>query len=211
MKMSYLDVSKIRICKVLEDNYDIILDEYQKFNFNLTINSSLDRNWELWREANGEVVKQSKEDDTSDTDWDTVVVEPYKKSHSWYGLNVDGTSIWDGAVIAVRDRSGLHPTPIGEEFFTKTFAIMKRYKEVSDIAIARFSANQFIPLHKGYPMLNRVHMGLIVPEGDITFCVGGEKRKWEERKCLAFNDGSEHTAWNNTDIDRVVMIVDVIA
>ena len=31
--MSYLDVSKIEVCKTLEDNYDMILEEYKSFQF----------------------------------------------------------------------------------------------------------------------------------------------------------------------------------
>jgi len=208
--MSYRDTSKIRVCKVLEDNYPTILNEFQEFNFDISVDNGYDANWELWDRDNNYTVKQAEKDNTPDTDWDNVDIQPYKRSHSWYGLNVDGESIWDGVVLAVRDKVSLNSTPIIENFFSQTFNLLKSYKEITSVAIARFPAGRIIPLHRGYPMLIRIHMGLIVPEGDIGFCVKGEKRKWENGKCLAFNDSSEHTAWNNTEVDRINLIVDVL-
>ena len=202
--MNYLDTSKIRVCNILENNYDIILDEYRNFNFNLPTDPSRDINWELWKRSHSKSLDNSRYD-TSDIDWETVTIEPYKKSHSWYGLNVNGMSIWDGIVIAARGKS----TPIGEKFFTNTFNILERYDEIISISLARFPANKVIPLHNGYPILNRIHFPLFVPQGDIGFCVNDECIRWTEGKCIAFNDGSQHRAWNNTKEDRFNLIVDV--
>ena len=33
--------------------------------------------------------------------------------------------------------------------------------------------------------------------------------KWENGKCFAFNDFYEHGGWNNTDYDRIILIVDL--
>jgi aspartyl/asparaginyl beta-hydroxylase (cupin superfamily) len=39
--------------------------------------------------------------------------------------------------------------------------------------------------------------------------VGEETRRWEEGRCLVFDDYFDHEAWNHTDGDRLVLIVDL--
>ncbi|MGH6729441.1 MAG: aspartyl/asparaginyl beta-hydroxylase domain-containing protein, partial [Sphingomicrobium sp.] len=52
------------------------------------------------------------------------------------------------------------------------------------------------------------HLPLIVPP-DCGFRVGNEVRQWEEGKLLAFDDTIEHEAWNRSEADRAVLIIDV--
>lgn len=52
------------------------------------------------------------------------------------------------------------------------------------------------------------HLPLIVPPG-CGFRVGNETREWEEGKLIIFDDSIEHTAWNDSDQDRVVLIFDI--
>jgi aspartate beta-hydroxylase len=54
----------------------------------------------------------------------------------------------------------------------------------------------------------RCHLGIHVPDGDLGIKVGGVTRKWEEGKCLVFDDSLEHEAWNHTKADRIVLILD---
>lgn len=57
----------------------------------------------------------------------------------------------------------------------------------------------------------RCHLGLIIP-GAVPRCgfrVGAETRSWEEGGLLMFCDAHEHTAWNNTQSRRYVMVLDV--
>jgi aspartyl/asparaginyl beta-hydroxylase (cupin superfamily) len=58
----------------------------------------------------------------------------------------------------------------------------------------------------------RVHLGLNIPSGlpDCGLEVGGEQRSWEEGKTIAFCDAHIHSAWNNTDKARYVLILDVL-
>ena len=53
-----------------------------------------------------------------------------------------------------------------------------------------------------------VHLPLIVPEG-CEFRVGGETRQWVEGQAFAFDDTIEHEAWNRSNRDRAVLIIDV--
>lgn len=65
--------------------------------------------------------------------------------------------------------------------------------------------------HKGFTkMVLRVHLGLIIPEGDVGIRVGDTIKKWENGKLLILDDSFEHEAWNNTDKDRVVLMFDIV-
>ena len=66
-----------------------------------------------------------------------------------------------------------------------------------------------LPPHSG--MLNTrliCHLPLIVPDG-CGFRVGGETRRWEDRKALVFDDSVEHEAWNDSGETRVILLFDI--
>jgi aspartate beta-hydroxylase len=54
----------------------------------------------------------------------------------------------------------------------------------------------------------RCHLGIRIPDGDCGLKVGGETRKWEEGRCIVFDDSLEHEAWNHTAQPRIVLIID---
>ncbi len=62
--------------------------------------------------------------------------------------------------------------------------------------------------HVGYQgNFLRCHLGLIVP----THCginVNGDTREWEEGEVVVFDDTYEHFAWNKSDLERVVLLID---
>jgi aspartate beta-hydroxylase len=64
--------------------------------------------------------------------------------------------------------------------------------------------------HRGPTNLRlRCHLGIKVPDGDCAIRVGAQTRRWEQGHCLVFDDYFEHEAWNQTDEDRIVLIVDL--
>ena len=66
-----------------------------------------------------------------------------------------------------------------------------------------------IPPHTGETNARLVvHLPLIVPE-KCTYRVGYEHRQWEVGKILVFDDTLEHTARNDSDELRVVLIFDI--
>jgi beta-hydroxylase len=70
-----------------------------------------------------------------------------------------------------------------------------------------------IPLHRGpYKGVLRCHLGLIVPEpGERCWIeVGGETARWEEGRCLVFDDTYKHQVRNDTDGTRVVLFLDIV-
>ena len=78
---------------------------------------------------------------------------------------------------------------------------------------SRLSGNQYIKPHKGHQgEFLRYHLGLEVPEGDCGLRVVEEDKiyRWEENKSFIFDDRKVHEAWNYTDEDRIVLIIDFI-
>ena len=70
-------------------------------------------------------------------------------------------------------------------------------------------AGSHIPAHTGVTNVRSViHLPLIVPEG-CEFRVGGETRSWVEGRAFAFDDTIEHEAWNRSDRNRAILIIDV--
>lgn len=64
--------------------------------------------------------------------------------------------------------------------------------------------------HKGYTdKVLRCHLGLIVPAG-CGIRVGTESRSWTEGRVFVFDDTVEHEAWNDSDLPRVVLLLDFI-
>ncbi|HVM22476.1 MAG TPA: aspartyl/asparaginyl beta-hydroxylase domain-containing protein [Sphingomicrobium sp.] len=69
-------------------------------------------------------------------------------------------------------------------------------------------AGKHIPPHTGVTNTRAIiHLPLIVPPG-CAFRVGGETREWVEGQAFAFDDTIEHEAWNKSDKDRAVLILD---
>ena len=55
-----------------------------------------------------------------------------------------------------------------------------------------------------------MHLGLIIPEGDLGLRSLEETRGWEEGGVFIFDDRLEHEAWNRTEEDRVVLLIDFV-
>lgn len=65
-----------------------------------------------------------------------------------------------------------------------------------------------IPPHHGSSNVRvTIHLPLIVPEG-CGFRVGGDTRAWVEGTAWAFDDTIEHEAWNDSDVPRIILILD---
>jgi aspartate beta-hydroxylase len=66
-----------------------------------------------------------------------------------------------------------------------------------------------IPAHTGVANTRlTVHLPLIVPPG-CGFRVGAERREWHPGKAFVFDDTFEHEAWNDSDVARAVLILDI--
>lgn len=78
-----------------------------------------------------------------------------------------------------------------------------------NIFFSILKAGSHIPPHTGVTNVRSVvHLPLIVP-GKCEFRVGGETRSWVEGEAFAFDDTIEHEAWNRSERDRAILIIDV--
>jgi aspartate beta-hydroxylase len=50
------------------------------------------------------------------------------------------------------------------------------------------------------------HLGLVI-RPDCALRVGAEVLTWQDGKCLVFDDSFEHEAWNNSDGERIVLLI----
>jgi aspartyl/asparaginyl beta-hydroxylase (cupin superfamily) len=74
---------------------------------------------------------------------------------------------------------------------------------------SRLAPGTTIRPHRGYTdAVLRCHLGLIVPP-DCALKVDGTTVTWEEGRCLLFDDTFEHEAWNHSDQDRIVLLIDI--
>lgn len=89
-------------------------------------------------------------------------------------------------------------------------------KDIVGLKAAMFSvlqAGKVLPPHRGpYKGVLRYHLGIIIPKPE-TQCaieVGGETAHWVEGRSLVFDDSYEHSAWNHSAEDRIVLFVDFV-
>jgi beta-hydroxylase len=74
-----------------------------------------------------------------------------------------------------------------------------------------FLPDTYVIPHNGLPGdWYRLHLGLKIPDGDAGMIIGTEKVEWEEGKCFVWDDRVRHSAWNFTDSDRVILIIDFV-
>ncbi len=75
--------------------------------------------------------------------------------------------------------------------------------------VSKLAPGTHIKPHRGPTNLRlRCHLGITIPAGDCGLKVGGETRRWQEGRCLVFDDSLEHEAWNHTAEPRIVLIID---
>ena len=207
--MNYFDKFKLKIVPQLESNYDIILEDYHNFNYKYQDRLGrfkIDTLFKKWRG----LYEFSLQVDRKNVFLGSTV-KSRKKNFGHYELEVDNKVIWDGIILATKANvfKKFNQTYIGRKYFSNTLSLFKNCEEVITVSIARFPSRRIIPIHKGNRDIVRLHYGVEIPDGDITFTVKGEEKKWENGKCFAFNDFYEHGGWNNTDYDRIILIVDL--
>ncbi len=88
--------------------------------------------------------------------------------------------------------------------------LMRIPNHAPEVVLSVLKAGAHIPPHFG-SVNGRliVHLPLIVPPHCGALCAAGEKRAWQEGRCLIFDDSFVHEAWNDSDQTRVVMLLDI--
>lgn len=137
-----------------------------------------------------------------------VTMPPGTPQNKWTGLN--NNLAW----------SALHLWKDGERVegacarAPRTAAIMEKLPlagipgRTPTVFFSILQAGKHIPPHTGVTNTRAIiHLPLIVPPG-CSFRVGGETREWREGEAFAFDDTIEHEAWNTSNEDRAVLILD---
>jgi aspartate beta-hydroxylase len=95
----------------------------------------------------------------------------------------------------------------------KTSAIIescRSLKSLSGLAyVSRLAPRTRVEPHRGPTNLRlRCHLGIRVPDA-CGIRVDHDSRRWSEGKCLVFDDSFEHEVWNDSERERIVLIVDI--
>jgi aspartyl/asparaginyl beta-hydroxylase (cupin superfamily) len=94
----------------------------------------------------------------------------------------------------------------------KTTAALESLPGLQTAFFSILAPGKHVPRHKGVTKaFLRCHLGLKVPQQreNCWMDVGGERCVWEEGRAFVFDDTYPHEVWNNTDEERVVLLLDV--
>ncbi len=97
--------------------------------------------------------------------------------------------------------------------FPRTWEILKDIPNLTAVSLNVLEPHTTIKPHVGNTnAIIRCHLGLVVPDQAprCAFRVGSETRSWDEGKLLMFCDAHQHTAWNNTDQKRYILVLDIM-
>ena len=103
--------------------------------------------------------------------------------------------------------------PKNQASFPETTRITAQIPNLASVFVKLLEAGASLPAHNGDSnCMYRCHLGLAVPDG-VERCgieVGGERAGWTEGDVLVFNDAYEHSVYNETQRDRIILICDVV-
>ncbi len=92
----------------------------------------------------------------------------------------------------------------------RTAALLESLPGIQTAGFSRLRAGAHIQPHSGWVTnVYRLHLGLVIPP-NCGMTVAGETRAWIEGKCLVFDDTSMHEAWNKSDSDRLILLLDFL-
>ncbi|HXB10736.1 MAG TPA: aspartyl/asparaginyl beta-hydroxylase domain-containing protein, partial [Bacteroidia bacterium] len=130
------------------------------------------------------------------------------QANNYQGVNVEGGWSSMGFIFWA--------SILSTEFHKKcpiTSKYLKGINGLVSLSLSRLSPHSSIARHRGDTnAIMRCHLGIDIPDG-LPQCglkVGEEEKGWQEGKWTLFNDAYIHSAWNNSDKGRVVLILDTI-
>jgi ornithine lipid ester-linked acyl 2-hydroxylase len=133
--------------------------------------------------------------------------EKWTNAHPHYVKNIKNEMAWktfEFIFFGIKNRENCNKCH-------KTYDLIKSIPVVVTAQFSIMHPNTHILPHKGYSrMILRSHLGLIIP--NKTKCkirVGDETKSWEKGKIIIFDDSYEHEAWNKSDKQRVVLMIDI--
>ena len=103
-----------------------------------------------------------------------------------------------------------HRSEVFEKSCPETARLIDAVPEVETAFFSILAPGKHIPAHRGVAKaIINCHLGLIVPEQTdrCRMRVGTETFGWEEGRVRIFDDTNEHEVWNDTDQDRIVLML----
>lgn len=145
-----------------------------------------------WAAIRGELEQLTAADFVESPDSLTTVADGYDETGwSWYGLFGGGAT----------DAAHRQRCP-------RTAAACARVPGLVNAGFSRFRAGTALYPHRGELQgVLRCHLALRVPAGDVALRVGERVHRWQEGRCVVFDDTHEHDAWNRGDGDRDVLLL----
>lgn len=107
---------------------------------------------------------------------------------------------------------GLNKRKMGKSYPIAN-AIINKIPFVSSATFSKLNPQTSIDPHVGDSnIMYRIHVPLIIPAKlpACGFKISDKSISWDENKIFAFCDAHQHEAWNNTNEDRVIFILDII-
>lgn len=140
------------------------------------------------------------------------IIEELNKSH-------DKWARWDGIINSI-DKDDWNVIPIygfgkftkhSNDFpFLKNIILKNEYIEL--LSFSKLGKKTILAPHQGWSQTANIsirsHLGLIVPE-KCGLWVEGEKQIMTKGNWISFDDSKYHTAFNQSDSDRIVLIIDI--
>jgi len=131
--------------------------------------------------------------------------EPWCETNLYEDSNPNG---WDVAPMMInykKDESRCNKVPF-------LMSLVNQLSGLITISFSMLKPGTWIVPHKGYEnyanVLLRYHLGLVIPKGDLGIRVDKKIKCWEHGKSFIFDDSLTHEAWNFSDQDRYVLIID---
>ena len=91
----------------------------------------------------------------------------------------------------------------------KTWRLLEGIPGLKTASFSILRGNTEISPHTGFTKkVLRFHLSLKIPNA-CAIIVGGEEWSWKEGRCFVFDDTLWHSAYNNSNEDRIVLLLDV--
>lgn len=174
----------------MNEKYFLTIDDFPQFKI-------LEENYEILLQELLSVINEKSQN----------MFEPWVEKNLYQDSNQSG---WDIAPLMIAGNK------IEDRIvkFPKLFSLINKLNGIMSVSYSLLKPGTHIVPHKGYDDYSqkvlRYHMGMIVPKGDIGIRVEKETTKWVEGKSFIFDDYMVHEAWNFTNDNRVVLIIDFL-
>jgi hypothetical protein len=99
------------------------------------------------------------------------------------------------------------------EKIPKTWEILKQIPDVVTVQVSMLKPGARVRAHFGdCSGIVRSHLGVSIPGTlpELGIRIGGIAKCWEQGKVMVFCDAHRHYVWNNTDQNRIVLLIDTI-